>query len=156
MTDAEIKKIILASHMRSEKKIVPWVRERLRHVSEDRILAVLEKMPHDKYMMSKDDTSKHYYIPIFTPFIGGFQIDLLEQSHYGAKVDAEQSATKENQFNPFFLVAINVNTKYAYAYPMKDKSQAQVLECLNSFAKDVKKVGVGKLARLSTRSGPRT
>jgi hypothetical protein len=156
MTDADIKKIILKSHMRSEKKVVPWVRERLPHVSEDKIKSVLEKMVHDKYMLSKDDTSKHYYVPIFTPFIGGFQIDLIDQSRNDPADGTPNGVTTRahHKFPKYFLVAINVNTKYAYAYKMNGKSQEEVLRCLNLLAADVKDVGEGKLAYISADKEP--
>jgi hypothetical protein len=154
MTDHTIKEVILKSHLRGEKKVVPWVRKKLPHVSEEKILAVLETLTHDKYKLSKDDTSKHYYVPIFTPFMGGFQIDLIEQTHYKSQAGAKQNAKLVDQFLPYFFVAINVNTKYAYAYPLKSKSEADILKCLNLFAADLKKVGVGKLVFISADKEP--
>jgi hypothetical protein len=149
MTDAQIKETILRSHMRSKKKVIPWVLERLPNASVRRIKEILETLTHDKYMVSRDDPQKHYYYPIFTPFIGGFQIDLVENTPYNDQAGAKQGATAADRFNPYFFVAINVNTKYAYAYPMHGKSADDILPVLDQWYNDLTQVGVGKLALIS-------
>jgi hypothetical protein len=113
-------------------------------------------MVHDKYTLSRDDTSKHYYVPIFTPFIGGFQIDLIDQSHNhpaDGTAGAAQTDAKD-QFNRYFFVAINVNTKYAYAYDMTGKNEDEILRCLNLWYRDLTQVGEGKLAYITADKEP--
>jgi hypothetical protein len=156
MTKAQIKEIILKSHMRSEKKIIPWVHKTFPNASEEKIKKVLESMVHDKYTLSRDDTSKHYYVPIFTPFIGGFQIDLIDQSRNDPADGTPNGVTTRahHKFPKYFLVAINVNTKYAYAYKMSAKTQAEVIRCLDLLANDVKDVGEGKLVYISADKEP--
>jgi hypothetical protein len=146
MTKAQIKEIILKSHMRSEKKVIPWVHKTYPNASEDQIKRVLESMVHDKYTLSRDDTSKHYYVPIFTPFIGGFQIDLIDQSSNQPAdgTPAGVATPAENRFDKYFFVAINVNTKYAYAYPMSGKNENEILRCLDLWYNDLTQVGEGK------------
>jgi hypothetical protein len=131
-----IKKMILESHMRSEKKIIHWIRvEKGRmDISKDRIKEVLDSMPKDIYKVGADP-SKHYYHPIFTPFVGGFQVDLLQGSKKGRI--------------PFFFVAINVNTRYAYAFKMKNKSSEELLRALEKLESAVEKVGQGKLVYIT-------
>jgi hypothetical protein len=141
MTDAQIKKVILKSHLRGEAKVVPWVREKLPHVSKEKIIEVLQTLRHDKYKLSKGETTKHYYYPIFTPFIGGFQIDLIQSSEKNPRAGGKRG----EWWDPFWFVAINVNTRYAYAYPMKNKSADEILKCLNEWAAKVK----GKIAYIS-------
>jgi hypothetical protein len=46
-------------------------------------------------------------------------MDLLEQSH-----------DREAEYKPFFFMLINTNTRFAYAYPMEDKSTGEVVRCL--------------------------
>ena len=61
--------------------------------------------------------------PIFSNTPGAYQFDTLVQS---------KSADP-----PYYLVAINVNTRKAYAYPMKSKDSPSVLRALTSLSKEV-------------------
>jgi hypothetical protein len=94
MTDEQIKSAIVKSRFRELKKVTDYVRKKLPHVSKETVKRVLESMPHDKHNLGASDPQKHYYKPIFTPYFGGYQVDLLQQPK-GASP-------------PFFLVCINV------------------------------------------------
>jgi hypothetical protein len=155
LTDNDIKKLILKSHLRGEKKVIHWVKKQIANevgnttgvanISEERIKHILENIiPKDRYWLTSSEPRKHYYYSIFTPFIGGFQIDLIVASK------------KENHpdYPPYYFVAINVNTKYGYAYPMQHKNEAEILRVLNIWEDDVKKVGPGKLAFISADEEP--
>jgi hypothetical protein len=106
------------------------VRERKPAASKEDILKVLEKMENKD--MNKLSTDSHYYNPIFTPYVGGFQIDLLQSS---------RRTDDDDDFPPFFFVAINDNTRYGYAYPMDNKSVPEILRVLNEWESDVENVG---------------
>jgi hypothetical protein len=111
--------------MRSEKKIVPWVMSKLVGVNKNDVIRVLETIPKDHYQIAAEP-SKHYYNPIFTNYIGGFQIDLLQRSN----------DNHDASYPKYFLVAINVNTKYAYAYPMAHKNAPTMIGVLQQW-KDI-------------------
>jgi hypothetical protein len=126
MTDADIKALILKSKFRELKKVTAYVRKKLPHVSPEAVKRVLETVPHDKYNLGSTDPQTHYYQKIFTPYFGGFQVDLLQQP---------RGATP-----PFFLVCVNVNTRFARVYPLSGKGEAEVLGGLQKFVADAGKV----------------
>jgi hypothetical protein len=133
---AQIKQAILASHMRSGKKVVHWVQRQIPQATEKQILDVLETIqPKDFRHLSGTETTTHYYTPIFTPFIGGFQIDLIQSSN-------KPTSPQDQQLFPrYFFVAINTNTRYAYAYPMRHKRAVDVLAVLPQWLNDVNQTG---------------
>jgi hypothetical protein len=126
-TDEQIKDLINESHARSRLKILHYVKNRLPAASKEQIFAVFDSLkPKDKYKMSSGEHSKHYYVPIFTPFRGGYQIDIIEQSRGGTDVPK------------YFFVAINVNTRFGFAKAMKRKSADEMIEVLNAFSENMK------------------
>ena len=69
---------------------------------------------------------RQYYLPIYSERPGAYQFDTLVQT---------------NKANPrYFLVAINVNSRKLYAYPMKTKNSESVLEALNKLKDAVKQI----------------
>jgi hypothetical protein len=117
--------------MRDEKKVVHWVRREIPHASEEAIVSVLESLhPKDRYRMSKGEHSKHYYYPIYTPFRGGYQMDLLQQSN--------RTDDARRKYPAYFFIAINVNTRYGYAYPCKNKDTATVLGIIAQWVDEVR------------------
>jgi hypothetical protein len=119
-----IKDVILESKFRDLDKVVHYVRKKIPHASRDDIKAELDALPKDVHKVGADPR-QHYYHPIFTPYHGGYQIDLLQQS--------------ENGNPPFYLIAINVNTKYAYAYPLRGKDEKSVEGALRKFVSEAGK-----------------
>lgn len=120
-----LKDIILESKFRDFNKVKHYVRQKMPHASDEAIRDALKSLPHDIYQVGADPR-EHYYHPIFTPFHGGYQIDLLQQAK-GADP-------------PYYLVAINVNTKYAYAYPLRGKDENSVEAGLSKFVSDAGQV----------------
>jgi hypothetical protein len=134
MSDEDIKKAILDSHMRGEKKVVHWVKKHIPDSKKENIIRVLESLnPKDRYKMSKGETSKHYYHPIFTPFRGGYQMDLLQQS--------ERVDDVTRRYPAYFFIAINVNNRYGYAYPAANKNVATVLPIIQKWVEEVRSKG---------------
>jgi hypothetical protein len=126
-SESDIRKAILDSHMRDERKVVHWVLRHLPNVDKADILEVLRAMPQDNYKVRNGEHTKHYYVPIFTPFPGGYQMDLLQQS-----------SGNSTHFPPYFFVAINVNTRYGYAYPLRHKDTSSVLHVILHWLKECK------------------
>lgn len=75
---------------------------------------------------TKQDTKKKIYLPIYseTPF--AFQIDLTFFPRY----------KKQNYEIYVLFTAININTRYAYAYYSKNKDGEAVLNMMKQFKKD--------------------
>ena len=77
-----------------------------------------EHVMHDKYKPE----AKDYYLPIFGRTPGCYQFDTLIQS---------KTATI-----PAFLIFININSRKAFAYPMRNKGKGEVLRILSQFVSD--------------------
>lgn len=76
----------------------------------------------DKY---KIDNSQ-FFMPIYGKTSGCYQFDTLIQSR--------------NASVPCFLIIININTRKAWSYPMKNKGKDEVLNALKKFIGSVKDV----------------
>jgi hypothetical protein len=111
------------THFRTSKKVIPHVKatassaraipERyvVKDATDKEIKKVNKRRPKDAYPHEKSN----YYIPIFSSHHHGFQMDLLEQS----------SARPDN-FPRYFLILININTKYGYAYGLESKAMNEI------------------------------
>ena len=66
-----------------------------------------------------------YYYPIFSNHLGGYQMDLLEQSKNRDK----------SKYPAFFLLFINTNTRWAAAIPVENKSYATLRPLVIDFCK---------------------
>jgi hypothetical protein len=131
MNDARSKQIdeaIDRTHLKITKQIIPRVQKSIPDASDKEIKAENKTRPKDK----NPHDQRRYYIPIFSPHPGAYQIDLLEQS----------TARDKTKFPHFFLIAVNVNTRYAYAYPLESKSTADVLAQIKKLANDTQVVSL--------------
>lgn len=80
----------------------------------------------DNEVIHDEKLPKPKYIPIVSKAHGAYQMDTF--------INQKEA----NGLN--YLMLINVNTRKAYAYPMKGKGTKQVIEALNKFIKDVPNV----------------
>ena len=102
---------------RTPSKFIPLAK-RYGFTDETEIREFLKnKAPHDERI------EKPQYLPIFSRTKGEYQID-----------------TMFVKGNPPFLIAININTRKAYGYKMKDKSAKSVKETLVKFFNEVPNV----------------
>ena len=118
-SDAQIDRAIDKTHLKSTKKIIPHIQKQFADATPEAIAAVNKARPKDIYPRKKEN----YYYPIFSNHPHSFQIDLLEQSHERDK----------DKYPAFYLIIINVNTKYAYAYPVENKNQDTILKAIKDF-----------------------
>ena len=116
------------THLRTTRKITPHVKRKHPNVTEQQIKAVNKTRPKDSY---SHEPSRYYY-PVFANHHHAFQMDLLEQSHHGA---AERSSSKDRppEFPAYFLILININTRYAHAIPTERKTKEAINEILSTF-----------------------
>ena len=106
---------------KSESKFVPIA---IKHgfTKAEAIDFLRESVQHDK----KFSDQRHLMRPIYSEHPNAYQFDTFVNGN------AESDA-----YPPYFLILINVNTRKAYAYPMKSKSSACVLASLKAFLSEV-------------------
>lgn len=130
MSDDQIDYQIDKTHLKSTKQILPHVQKALpsANITKEKVKAVNKTRPKDKHPHSK----KRYYYPVFSNHRYGFMMDLLEQSR-----------DRDPKIYPaYFMILININTKYAYAIPLENKNQNTINDALQDFIKDHKIVSI--------------
>jgi hypothetical protein len=116
------------THLKTNRHVIPLVQKKIPDASEKEIRIVNKSRPKDKF---PHETSS-YFVKIFSPYQGAYQIDLLEQS-----------ADRDPEIFPhYFLIAINVNTKYAFAFPAENKKAGTILAIIKKLIKDTKVVSL--------------
>lgn len=93
------------------------IRYYLKAIKKARKLHPSETIYHDK---------THYYVHIFSPFRHAYQMDLIDQSR-----DAGGG-----EMPKYWYMFINVNTKYAFAYPIDSKTTNDCLIVLKNFLRN--------------------
>ena len=128
MNDSDVDRLIDKTHMRTTKRISQHIRHDHPEVTDKQIDKVNKARPKDSY---RHQVSRYYY-PIFANHQHAFQMDLLEQSHIrGAEHSSSHSS--DSSFPKYFLILINVNTRYAYAFPTERKNQNAINALLTEF-----------------------
>ena len=118
-TDDQIDRAIDKIHLKSTQKVIPHIQKQFADASPERVARINNLRPKDKYPRKKEN----YYYPIFSNHPYSFQIDLLEQSHDRDK----------DKYPAFYVIIINVNTKYAYAFPIENKNQDTIFDVIKDF-----------------------
>ena len=132
-TDAQIDLAIDKTHLKSSKKIAPHVQRQYVDATPERVDRVNKTRPRDEHPHKK----KNYYYPIFSNHPYTFQIDLLEQSHGRPQPHSNEVADRDKQKYPaYFVIIINVNTKYGYAFPIENKNQDTIFRVIKDFCTD--------------------
>ena len=106
------------THLRSTRKITPHVKRKHPNVTEQQIKDVNKTRPKDSY---SHEPSRYYY-PVFANHHHAFQMDLLEQSK-----------DRPPEYPAYFLILININTRYAHAIPTERKTKEAINEILSTF-----------------------
>ena len=114
--------------MRSTKRISQHIRKEHPEVNDKQIDRVNKSRPKDAY---HHQVSRYYY-PIFANHLHAYQMDLLEQSHIRG---AEHSSSHDRpaDYPQYFLILINVNTRYAHAIPTERKNKETINQILSEF-----------------------
>ena len=118
-TDDQIDRAIDKIHLKSTRKVIPHIQKQFADASPERVARINNLRPKDKYPRKKEN----YYYPIFSNHPYSFQIDLLEQSRDRDK----------DKYPAFYVIIINVNTKYGYAFPIEDKKQDTIFNVIKDF-----------------------
>jgi hypothetical protein len=114
------------THLKTDKQIIPHVQKVIPDATKKEIKAENATRPKDNH----SHTKTNYYIPIFSPYSGAFQIDLLEQSR----------ARDQTKYPNYYFIAININTRYAYAFPQEDKKAGTILKSIKKLCDETKVV----------------
>ena len=111
-------RMIDKTHLRSTRAITSYLQQSDPTITTEQVEAINSTRPKDSYRHDK----RRYYYPIFANHQHSYQMDLLEQS-----------AQRPPDYPPYYLVLINVNTRYAYAIPVERKTKEAINSKLESF-----------------------
>ena len=127
---ANIEQLYKKYPWKSFKKFVPLA---VKHgFKEKDAKEFLKRVVHDKRIKIKPA-----YLPIYSENGGSYNFDTFIQ-----KKGLNGSDGSLRSKAPNFLIFININTRKAYAYPMKTKGTKDVIEALTKFFNEVKDVKV--------------
>jgi hypothetical protein len=127
---SELEKQNDRSHWETPHKVVEYVQKKQRKhggpiSSDEEIRQKLEEKLAIGAHRGRGDLRDHYAIPIYANHHFQYAIDLLVQS---TKQTGENDGGKV--YPPYFFIAINTNTKYAFAYRADSKDSGTLLRCL--------------------------
>ena len=130
----EIKHAILKLHYRTFDKVWSHIHEKFPDVTEEEVKGVLNTLLKDPKKLDQ----KKYYNPIFSTHPHAWMMDLLDNQgkteDYPGKEEIEQVGhQRKKQMPKWWYIFININTKYACAYPLKSKKVEDVLNVLKKF-----------------------
>ena len=118
-SDRQIDIAIDKTHLKSAKKQYGHLKKQFADITYEKLNRVNESRPKDEHPHRK----QNYYYPIFSNHPYSYQIDLLEQSR-----DRDKA-----HYPAFFVIIINVNTKYGYAFPVESKNQDTIYNVIKDF-----------------------
>ena len=103
-------------HIHSPDKLVKHLQklDQFKDITEEQVQEEINKRPLNSAPHAKH--KEHYYYPYFSNHLHGWSMDLLEQSR----------ERKRDDYPAFWLVMININTKYADAVPCESKTVAEL------------------------------
>lgn len=117
MTKIELNEFMDKLHLRSFDKIWKHARIKYPDLDKNELKKVFDKRLKDIPGVVKKN--KKYYNPVFSSNFHSYQMDLVENN---------------SNFTPrYWYVFINTNTRMAFAYPLKNKAAADVLNVLKEF-----------------------
>ena len=125
--------LIDRSHFKSLSRLYPLIHKHYPNMSKKEIVEHVEQRLHDRQMKLKQ--KKPYMRSIFDPLIGCYFHDLLQQSD-------DRDTTLYPHYYHIFLES---NSRYAFAYPVEDKTAETAIETLKKFIKDNNNKPIRKL-----------
>ena len=106
------------THLRSTRAITSYLQQSDPTITTEQVEAINSTRPKDSYRHDK----RRYYYPIFANHQHSYQMDLLEQS-----------AQRPPDYPPYYLVLLNVNTRYGHAIPIMNKSKEAINDAITTF-----------------------
>ena len=119
--------IIDERHFKTFDKLYPYFEKHNPNVSKKQLREALEKRNHDRHLKLRH--KQPYMNRIFDPVIGCYFHDLLQQT---------DDKPKGDEYPEYFHVFLESNSRYAFAYPINDKTAKTAVETLKQFIEDNK------------------
>ena len=138
----ELKQFIQKLHYRTFNKIYPRVHEHYGdEATEEQVKQILKQMIRDPKHLNQ----KQYYNKIFSDHPHAWQMDLLDNS--GQTPDYNSKAEKEavemtKRYPIYWFMFVNVNTRFAVAYPLYHKTTEKIQSILQRFINEHKCVSL--------------
>ena len=117
MTELQINNFIDSLHFRSFKRVADAVKKRFPNTTNKELRNIIKKRIHDKHMSR--ERRKIYQVRVFSTFPNSWMADI-----YDNLVDHDPR---------FWYLFININTRFAEAYPMRDKTKDSINTVLHLF-----------------------
>jgi hypothetical protein len=128
--------LVDGSHYDDLEKVIDYVHRQQKKLGQPKSsVEEIERELNDKIMLrgkhGQGDLRQHYFHPIYSNHYHQYQIDLLAQSHVPKETGKKDEENGEGQedgkdYPNFFFMAINTNTKFAYAFPIEAKDTASI------------------------------
>jgi len=140
----ELKRFIHKLHYRTFEKIMPHVKEEYGdNVDEDTVRDIIKDFVKDIPNINK--IQRKYYNKIFSPHPHAWMMDILINN--GQTEDYNDKQNKEahentKQYPKYYLIFININTRFVVAIPLNHKKEADVEQALDQFLESNKCVSL--------------
>lgn len=112
MTESQINAYIDTLHFNTFKKVASKVKQHFPGITDAEIRNIIKKRIHDK-RISKDN-KKIYQVKVFSKFPNAWMCDIFDNL--------------ANNEPRYWYIFININTRFAEAYPMRNKTK----DCINT------------------------
>ena len=128
----DLKHFIEKLHLRTFSKIMPHVKEKFPNATEQQVKDIIKSFIHDPKRLDQ----KQYYNKIFSDHPHAWMMDLLDNS--GQTSDYNNKAEKEavemtKRYPIYWFMFININTRFAVAYPIYNKTNEKIFQILQQF-----------------------
>lgn len=134
----ELNRFIHKLHYRTFDKIWPHVHENYPNVTEEQVKDIIKTFVTDPPKLKV----KKYYNRIFSDHLHAWMMDLLDNKgdvdKYAGEANDENDEKHRKQYPRYWFIFININTRYAVAYPLFDKNKQQVNIILSTFLSQFK------------------
>ena len=117
MTELQINNFIDSLHFRSFKRVADAVKRQFPNTTNKELRNIIKKRIHDKKMSR--ERRKIYQVRVFSSFPNSWMADIYDNL---AGHDPR-----------YWYLFININTRYADAYPMNDKTKGNINTVLRMF-----------------------
>lgn len=142
-SDDEVKHAILKLHYRTFDKVWSHIHRKYSLATKEQVKDVINTLLKDPKRLDQ----KKYYNPIFSTHPHAWMMDLLDNDgkteDYPGKAEIEQVGNQHKKQKPnWWYIFININTKFACAYPLKSKKVDDVFSVLKQFLSEHKCVSL--------------
>ena len=142
VSEEELRHFIKSRHIKSFDKVMPHVKEKYPDVTEKQVKDILKSFIKDPARLN----SKRYYNKVFSDHPHAWMMDLLDNSGttpiYNNKYEKEFHEMATKKYPIYWYVFININTRFAAAYPLHNKNATEIIKVLQQFINEHKCVSL--------------